>query len=104
MLILDGSDFPKHGSQSVGVKRQYYSELGKTANCQAGVFLAYASPQGYALLDRRLHPAEEWLTDEVYAARRKACGVSETASFTTKPMLGVSMIGRCCIITGVRMV
>lgn len=92
VLILDGSDFPKQGSQSVGVKRQYCGELGKTANCQAGVFLAYASPQGYALLDRRLYLPEEWLTDEAYAARRKACGVPETTSFTTKPMLGWSMI------------
>ena len=64
VLILDGSDFPKQGQESVGVKRQYCGELGKTANCQAGVFLAYASRQGYALLDRRLYLPEEWLTDE----------------------------------------
>ena len=92
VLILDGSDFPKQGHESVGVKRQYCGELGKTANCQAGVFLAYASPQGYALLDRRLYLPEEWLTDEAYAVRRKACGIPETATFTTKPMLGWSMI------------
>jgi len=88
VLILDGSDFPKQGGQSVGVKRQYCGELGKTANCQAGVFLAYASQQGYALLDRRLYLPEEWLTDAAFAARRKACGVPETVTFTTKPMLG----------------
>ena len=92
VLILDGSDFPKQGGQSVGVKRQYCGELGKTANCQAGVFLAYASQQGYALLDRRLYLPEEWLTDAAFAARRKACGVPETVTFTTKPMLGGSMI------------
>jgi SRSO17 transposase len=92
VLILDGSDFPKQGRESVGVKRQYCGELGKTANCQAGVFLAYASQQGYALLDRRLYLPEEWLTDEAFAARRTACGKPETASFTTKPMLGWSMI------------
>jgi SRSO17 transposase len=92
VLILDGSDFPKQGLQSVGVKRQYCGELGKTANCQAGVFLAYASQQGYALLDRRLYLPEEWLTDEAYAVRRKACGVPETTTFTTKPLLGWSMI------------
>ncbi len=92
VLILDGSDFPKQGSESVGVKRQYCGQLGKTANCQAGVFLAYASPQGYALLDRRLYLPEEWLTDAAYAARRKAGGIPETTTFTTKPMLGWSML------------
>src|SRR6266540_3274753 len=71
VLILDASDFPKQGSQSVGVKRQSCGELGKTANCQAGVFVADASAHGYALLDRRLYLPEEWLTGQAYAARRK---------------------------------
>src|SRR5439155_7254477 len=92
VLILDGSDFPKQGSESVGVKRQYCGELGKTANCQAGVFLAYASPQGYTLLHRRLYLPEEWISDAAYAERRKACGVPDDVTFTTKPSLGWGMI------------
>jgi len=91
VLILDGSDFPKQGLESVGVKRQYCGQLGKRANCQAGVFLAYASQRGYALLDRRLEMPEDWFTD-AYADRRVACGVPETVRFTTKPLLGWQML------------
>jgi SRSO17 transposase len=91
VLILDGSDFPKQGTESVGVQRQYCGELGKRANCQAGVFLAYASPQGYALLDRRLYLPEVWLSD-AYTERRTACGVPNDITFTTKPALGWAMI------------
>jgi SRSO17 transposase len=92
VLTLDGSDFPKQGTESVGVKRQYCGELGKRANCQAGVFLGYASPHGYALLDRRLYLPEEWVTDDAYAERRQACGIPDDITFTTKPMLGWAMI------------
>ena len=44
--VLDGSDFPKQGRKSVGVARQYCGRLGKVANRQAGMFLAYVSPRG----------------------------------------------------------
>lgn len=91
VLVVDGSDFPKQGKESVGVKRQYCGQLGKTANCQAGVFLAYASAQGYALLDRRLYLPEEWFSD-AYADRRVDCGIPVDVTFTTKPMLSLDMI------------
>jgi SRSO17 transposase len=92
VLLLDGSDFPKQGTESVGVKRQYCGELGKTANCQAGVFLAYASQQGYTLLDRRLYLPEEWISDPAFAERRIACRLPDEVTFSTKPSLGLAMI------------
>jgi SRSO17 transposase len=55
MLSVDGSDFEKAGKNSAGVGRQYCGSLGKVENCQAGVFAAYASSAGYALLDRELY-------------------------------------------------
>jgi SRSO17 transposase len=92
VFILDGSDFPKQGDDSAGVKRQYCGEVGKVANCQAGVFLGYASSKGYALLDRRLYIPQEWLEDDAYFDRCEKCGIPDTLAFQTKPELGWEMI------------
>jgi SRSO17 transposase len=92
VFILDGSDFAKQGSESVGVKRQWCGELGKTANCQAGVFLGYASGKGYTLLHRRLYLPKEWVEDEAFAERREKCGVPPEITFQTKPTLGAEMM------------
>jgi SRSO17 transposase len=92
VLMVDGSDFPKQGSHSVGVKRQYCGELGKRANCQAGVFVGYGSSQGYTVLDRRLYVPTEWLTDEAYAERRTQCGLPPDLPFKTKPELAQEML------------
>ena len=70
--VLDGSDFPKQGRKSVGVARQYCGRLGKVANCQAGMFLAYISPLGRALVDKRLYLPESWTSD---SGRCDAAGV-----------------------------
>jgi SRSO17 transposase len=87
-LILDGSDFPTQGLDSVGVRRQYGGELGKRANGQARVFLGYASRRGSTLLDQRLYLPQEWVTEAAYAERRHRCGVPKERAFTTKPRLG----------------
>ena len=96
VFTLDGSDFAKQGDESVGVKRQWCGELGKTANCQAGVFLGYASQKGYTLLHRRLYLPEEWVKDEAYAERRQKCGVPKEVTFQTKPDLGLEMLEAVC--------
>lgn len=92
VIIMDGSDFPKQGNDSVGVKRQYCGQLGKRANCQAGVFLAYASQKGRTLLAGGLYMPEEWLFDEAYAERRTKCAVPDDLTFQTKQEIAYSML------------
>jgi len=91
ILILDGCDFPKQGHESVGVARQYCGALGKIANCQASVVLAYASARGYTFLDRRLYLPEDWF-DAAHQERWKKCGIPAEVVFQTKPELGWEML------------
>ena len=92
VFTLDGSDFPKQGTDSVGVKRQYCGQLVKIANCQAGALVGYVSSEGYTLLHRALYLPEEWVKDEAYAGLREKCGVPEQIAFRTKPQLGLDML------------
>src|SRR6266498_4504154 len=91
VLIVDGSGFPKKGEHSVGVARQYCGAVGKIANCQAGVFVVYASRKGYTFVDRRLYMPEAWF-DEGHAQKRERYGVPEKLAFQTEPELGLAMV------------
>lgn len=91
VVIVDESGFPKKGHDSVGVARQYCGALGKVENCQVGVFAAYASQHGYALVDKRLFMPEAWFTD-AYARRRTQCQVPDDCGFQTKPQLAAAML------------
>jgi len=91
VLIVDGSEFPKKGTQSVGVMRQYCGATGKIDNCQAGVFLAYASCKGQTLVDRRLYLPQPWL-EASSRARWRRCGIPEGTPFRTKPQLAWEMV------------
>ena len=59
-LNVDETGFPKKGTKSVGVQRQYAGCLGRTDNCQIGVFVNYRSAIGHTLIDRRLFLPEDW--------------------------------------------
>src|ERR1051326_473915 len=88
-LIVDESGFPKCGTHSVGVARQYCGATGKIDNCQMGVFLTSASAAGHTLLDERLYLTEAWAADE---RRRRAAGVPESVVFRSKPELALELI------------
>src|SRR5215468_676441 len=72
IIAFDPSSFPKRGTHSVGVKRQWCGHRGKVDNCQVGVFMGYVSEHEHALLDFRLSLPEDWARDE---QRRQACHV-----------------------------
>jgi SRSO17 transposase len=91
-LIFDESGFLKKGDDSIGVSRQYCGTVGKVDNCQIGVFTAYASEHGYALVDKRLFIPEKWFTD-AYCERREKCKFPENVVFRTKPQLAAEMLG-----------
>jgi SRSO17 transposase len=91
VLIIDETGFLKKGTKSVGVARQYSGTAGRIENCQIGVFLAYASGNGHALIDRELYLPKEWAEDP---ARREAAGLPEEVAFATKPALARRMIAR----------
>jgi SRSO17 transposase len=92
---IDASEIPKKGTESVGVAPQYCGALGKTAHCQSGVYVCYASPQGHALLDSRLYLPQCWF-EEGYAERRQKCHIPETVKFQTKPELALELFGPLC--------
>ena len=90
--VFDGSDFPKQGRKSAGVARQYCGRLGKVANCQAGMFLAYVSPLGRALVDKRLYLPGSWTSDP---GRCAAAGVpEERRSYRSKTELALELLER----------
>jgi SRSO17 transposase len=89
VLIVDETGFVKKGTSSVGVARQYSGTAGRIENSQIGVFLAYASRFGQALIDRRLYLPEAWAKDE---ARRGKAHVPDTIGFATKPQIACDLI------------
>ena len=91
VVAIDPSSFPKKGTDSCGVARQWCGRLGKVESCQVGVFLVYAAKAGYAPLDRQLYLPEEWATDTV---RRKKCHVPPTIKFREKWQIALDLLGR----------
>jgi SRSO17 transposase len=91
VLIVDETGFLKKGAGSAGVQRQYSGTAGRVENCQLGVFLAYASARGRALIDAELYLPKSWLTDRARCAR---AGIPQETTFATKPALAQAMLER----------
>jgi len=89
VLVFDPSAFPKKGPKSVGVARQWCGRLGKTDNCQVGVFLGYVSRVDHTLVDFRLYLPKEWTGDR---ERCREAGVPKGTTFRTRHELAQQML------------
>jgi SRSO17 transposase len=87
VLVFDPSAFPKQGSQSVGVARQWCGRLGKVDNCQVGVYLAYVSRREHALVDVRLYLPKPWTRQRLQKA-----GVPREVRRRTRHELALEML------------
>jgi SRSO17 transposase len=90
-LSVDESDFVKKGANSAGVGRQYCGRYGKRENCQAGVFLSYATSKGIGLISSCLYIPKAWFDDK-HAEKRKKCQIPEDLVFKTKNQIAKEMI------------
>lgn len=88
-LILDDTSLPKSGHHSVGVQPQYCGALGKVASCQVAVSLSLATAYSHPPVDVRLYLPQGWLQDPT---RRRLAHIPESASFQTKPQMGLQML------------
>ena len=91
--IIDDTGFPKKGTHSVGVARQYCGQLGKQDNCQVAVSLSLANRHASLPVAYRLYLPEDWAAD---SQRRRKAGVPEGIGFTTKPGIALEQIETAC--------
>ena len=91
VVVVDPGGFPKKGTESCGVDRQWCGRLGQVGNCQIGVFPAYAAKAGYAPLDRQLYLPEDWADDE---ARRGKCHVPPGVEFRETWRITLELLDR----------
>jgi len=91
--IVDDTGFPKKGTHSVGVARQYCGQLGKQDNCQVAVSLSLANDHASLPVAYRLYLPQSWANDD---ARRTKAGVPEEIEFKTKPQIALDQIKWAC--------
>jgi SRSO17 transposase len=91
IVAIDETSFPKRGTHSAGVKKQYCGTTGQVQNCQVGVFLSYITTRGHTLIDRELYLPQDWLDDQ---ARCHQAGIPDSLPFRTKPDLAIAMLER----------
>jgi SRSO17 transposase len=87
--IVADTGFPKKGTHSVGVARQYCGQVGKQDNCRVAVSLSVATWAASLPVGYRLYLPKEWAED---AERRQQAEVPEETRFQTKPGIALDQI------------
>jgi SRSO17 transposase len=87
--IIDDTGFPKKGTHSVGVARQYCGMLGKQDNCQVAVSVSLANNEGSLPVAWQLYLPQAWAADP---ERRRAAGVPEDVRFATKTQIALQQL------------
>jgi len=99
-LVIDDTGFPKDGTASPCVARQYSGTLGKVGNCQVAVSVHLVNERASCAADWRLFCPESWddakLADPVAAARarrrRERAGIPDEVRHAEKWRLALEMI------------
>ena len=91
VCIIDDTGFPKKGTHTVGVTRQYCGVHGKVENCQVAVSLHYANEQASFPLDWALYLPESWTDDP---ERRRQAGIPPELIFQRKWELALELMDR----------
>src|SRR5271167_3585241 len=87
--VVDDSGFPKKGTHSVGVARQYCGPMGKQDNCQVAVTLSLVNPSMSVPCAYRLYLPKAWSEDR---ERRRAAAIPDEIGFQTKPELALAQV------------
>lgn len=89
ILILDETSFPKAGTHSVGVARQYCGALGKVANCQVAVTAALWTGRRAWPMGALLYLPETWTSD---SPRCAAAQIPASIAFHEKWRLALTLV------------
>jgi SRSO17 transposase len=89
ILAIDDTGFPKQGTDSVGVQRQYCGALGKIGNCQVAVSSALIADDRTWPLAFDLYVPTSWTDD---ADRRALVGLPDTVVFREKWKIALAQV------------